>query len=392
MDERYAHPLPVLSVDADYLHMETKGYGEERFRIKNTGGAVLSGHILSRSACISFEPSEWMGNDVSVTCRFNPDEAGGMKPGDIIETAAYICTNGGERKLPVTVKLINMAMVSPEERVIANVRDFYEYALEHPPGARRLFTDNDFYMLLLATGYGYMEAYEMLLKDLNRERAMDNFFILSGLKKKTVLTVQQPLLTFTRMDSQNDVIRGHFLVRRSDSGFVDAPVTALGGAGWLTLSAHRLISSDFNEANTAMVGFVIDPLFIGGRYAGEKVAVGTDGGNITEIVFKRGAPLSVRLAREAYRFDDRGSLFIENQTGGELLVELFCKDSFIRFEARRYMVGERYEIPFTVKLSAFISAQLLFRKLPFLRTTIEVKAIYREQLLKRQLDIIVGKW
>jgi hypothetical protein len=392
MDERLEYPLPVLSVDADFLQIETKDVSEGHFKIKNTGGAVLSGYILSRSACIKFEPSEWEGNDITIAYRFDPAEAGGIKPGDDYETTAYICSNGGEKKLPITIKLIKMAITTPEERVITNIRDFYEYAQDYPAGARRLFTDSEFYMLLLTTGYGYMEAYEMLHKDLNRDRAMDNFFILSRLKEKTALTVQHPYLEFIRKCNENDIIRGHFLVRRSDNGFVEAPVTAAANAPWLRILTQRLISSDFNEANTAMVNFTIDPLQIGGRYAGEKVTVGLDEANTVALVFKRAAPLSVRLDRDAYRFDDQGTVFIANNTGGELLVELFCKESFIRFEARRYMAGERYEIPFGVKLSAFMSAQLLFRKLPFLKATIEVKTVYRDQLIKKQLEIVVGKW
>jgi hypothetical protein len=285
-----------------------------------------------------------------------------------------------------------MAITTTEGRVIANTRDFYEYALDYPTGARRLFADSEFYMLLLATGYGYMEAYEMLHKDLNRERAMDNFFILSGLKQRTELTVLQRNLEFIRNTNENDIIRGHFLVQKSDRGFIEAAITAQNSAPWLNLNAHRLITSDFNDASTAMVNFTIDPLKIPGRYARETVAVGEREENTVELVFKRALPLTVRLQREAYRYDDQGVLVITNRTGGELLVELFCKDNFVRFNARRYMVGEYYEIPFNIKLSAFMSAQLLFRKLPFLRTAIEIKTVYREQLIKKQLDIMVGKF
>jgi hypothetical protein len=392
MDERLEYPLPVLSVDTDALLIETKDFHEGRFRIKNTGGSTLSGQLLSRAACISFEPAAWEGNDVGITYRFKPEESG-MKPGDVLETVAYICSNGGEKKLPVTIRLIKMAITTQgaggEERIIANIRDFYDYARDYPAQARRLFTDSEFYMLLLATNYPYLEAYEMLHRDTNRERAMDNFFILSGLKQKTALTLQRDGQEFNRKPHENDILHSHFLARKSDGGFVEVPISAKNNAPWLNLPSHRLISADFNEANIAVVNFSINPYQIPGRYARETIMVGD---HAFDVVYKRAAPLSMRLNREAYRFDDQGAIEINNNTGNEIWVEVFCKDSFIRFSAKKFPVGEQYQIPFTVKLSAFMSAQLLFRKLPFLKTVIEIKTVYRDQLIKRHLDLVVGKW
>jgi hypothetical protein len=312
-----------------------------------------------------------------------------MKPGEVLDTAAYVCTNGGEKKIPISIKLIKMAITAPEGQTIGNIRDFYDYAQTHPVQAQRLFTNSEFYMLLLATGYPYMEAYEMLHRDTNRERAMDNFFILSRLKPKTTLTVERRHVAFIRKPYETEPVFGHFLAQKSDGGFVEAPISVKRNAPWLNVSAHRLISSDFNEANTAMVNFNIDPQKIDGRYAAATISVGTEE---VDVVFKRTNPLSVRLNREAFRFEDSGVIEIANDTGGEIWVDVFCKDSFVRFSAKKFPVGESYEIPFDIKLSTFMSAQLLFRKLPFLKTVIEVKTIYRDRLVKKNLEIAVGKW
>jgi hypothetical protein len=387
MDERLEYPLPELSVSTVNIIIETKDRLEGRLQIKNTGGAVLSGRIVCRAAYLSFEPATWEGNDVYITYRFNP-EISGLKPGESADTFAYVCSNGGEIKLDITVKLIEMAITTDEGMVIANIYDFYEYALANPMGARRLFVSSDFYMLLLATGYSYMEAYEILHRDTHRERAMDNFLILSGLKQMTEFTILNPSLEYIRKPHENNILQGYFLVQKSDKGFVEAPITAKGNAPWINLPAHRLISADFNEANAAKVSFTIDPNKIEGRYARETVLVGADE---VDVVFKRTKPLTIRLNREAFRFEDKGAIEITNHTGDEIWAEVFCKDSFVRFKAKKFPVGEAYEIPFDIKLSAFMSAQLLFRKLPFLRSVIEVKVLYRDQLIKKQLDLMVGK-
>jgi hypothetical protein len=387
MDERLEYPLPILFVDTDNLLIETQDSTEGRLHIKNTGGALLSGHVVSRSACIAFEPAEWEGNDVTVTYRFDP-QASGMKPGEVLETTAFVCSNGGEAEISVTVKLIKMAIPTAEGITVANIRDFFRYALDFPIQARRLFTTGEFYMLLLATGYPYMEAYEMLHRDTNRERAMDNFFILSGLKQNTVISVPQKALEFMRKPYNSDMIHGQFLVHKSDGGYVEIPVSTRHGAPWLKLPSNRIITSDFNEAETAVVSFTIDPLKINGRYARETVLAGTEA---VDVVFKRAVPLSFRLNREAYRFEDAGHIEIVNHTGSEIWADVFCKDSCVRFAAKKFPVGERCEIPFDIKLSTFMSAQLLFRKLPFMRTGIEVKMIYRDRLIKRNLEFVIGK-
>lgn len=393
-DSRFEYPLPMLSVSTDMLLIETKDRYEGRFTVKNTGGSLLSGRILSRTRSIVFEPSQWEGNEAVITYRFTPEASDGWKPGDVLDTCAVVCSNGGEKKIHITIRLTKMAIATDEGITVANIRDFYDYAAAYPSQARRLFVDSEFYMLLLATGFEYIEAYELLHKDMNRERALDNFFILAGFKRKTTLTLPKTYLEFTRKPNETSMIYGNFLVQKSDAGYLEAPLTPQNGAPWLTLSSERLITSDFNEANTAMVKFNIDPLSVKGRYARETVSVGPQEQDAVrvEIVFKRQTAFTARLSRESYRFDDHGAIEIVNNTGGDLVLELFCEDSYIRFAARKYPVGERLEIPFDVKLSAFMTAQMMFRRMPFLRTVIELRTVCRDAVVRTKLPLTVGEW
>jgi len=395
INDRFEYPLPILDLDIDELFIETKDNFNGRFTIKNTGGDMLSGHILSRHPAITFEPSTWEGNLVDINYHFSLTDAGGFRPGDTLESSAYICSNGGEVHLPIMVKLIKMAISTREGNVIANVQDFYEYAQRYPSQARRLFTDSEFYMLLLAIGYEYMEIYESLHKDSNRDRAMDNFFILSGLKGKTTLKLQQHQLEFIQKPHETSMIYGQFLVQKSDNGYFESPISMRTSVPWLMLPISRLISSDFNDANTAMVQFSIDPLQVSGRYARELIYVGSelepDYSNAIEVIFKRDIPLTIQLNRESFRYEDKGVIEIINNTGLELRLSLFCQDSYVRFAAREYIVGAYYEIPFNIKLSAFMNASLLFRKQPYMRSAIEVRSV-RGLAYKIRLPLTVGEW
>ena len=203
LNETLEYPLPVLSVNVDEITMEAEG--ESTFTIKNTGGFVLKGKIVSPSRYISFQPTEWEGNRAEIHCRFMPD-AKGLRPGDVLEDSFLILSNGGEIYIPITVKLAKTAITTPEGMTIANIQDFYEYAKVYPSQACRLFVEENFRTL----PYINSHAYEVTAKQSDPSRALDNFFILSGLKKKTVLSVDNPHIEHVLKPGDNAKIHGRF--------------------------------------------------------------------------------------------------------------------------------------------------------------------------------------
>ncbi|MCL2203901.1 MAG: DUF5717 family protein [Defluviitaleaceae bacterium] len=384
----FEQPLPVLDVSEEALLIETKDSATGSLTVKNLGGSVLKGYVCSRHRALTFEPDWWEGNSAALSYHFNPAHTG-ISPGQSLQTQVYICSNGGEAALPVTIKLTKMAITTREGQIIANVRDFYDYALAYPMQARQIFTDSEFYMLLMAVGYPYMEVYESLHKDANRERAMDNFFILSGLKEKTTLFLPKQRFVYDQNHGDMGKIYGQIMVEKSDRGFYEAPIAPESAPPWLTLSANRLISSDFDAQNQARVNFCIDPVHISARYARERVRIE----NCTaELIFRRPLPLTARLNREAFRFEDKGIIEISNHSGGDLAIEVFCPDAYVRFAARTYSVGTYYEVPFGVKLSPFMNAGRLFRRTPFMRTAIEIKGTSPGRVFKLRLPLTVGEW
>jgi len=386
--DRFEHPLPAVSISVDALNIETKDNYNSSFVIRNTGGGNLNGKVLSRCPGLTFDPSEWEGNRQTITYTFSASDAG-LATGESIQGHVIVSSNGGEIEIPVTARLAKMSIATTEGLTIANLQDFFEYSKTNPAQARWLFVDSEFYMLLLGIGYEYMEVYESLHKDFNRERAMDNFFILSGLKGKTSLSVSSACLEFTQKPGDSEVIHGSIKVQKSDAGYVESPITVRGNSPWLTCYASRLIQSDFDENLTATVGFSIDPSKIAASYAREAVEIGTE---TTEIVYRKISPVIARINRTSLRYDDKGVLEIINNTGMDIKVEIFCRDSYVRFSARSYIVGEYAEIPFTIRLSAFLSAQLFFRKTPYMKTILETRATIDGHMHKEIIPLTVGEW
>jgi len=279
-----------------------------------------------------------------------------------------------------------MSITTPDGYTIANIRDFYEYSLAHGAQARRLFTDSEFYMLLLATGYEYMEVYESLHKDANRERAMDNFFILSGLKGRTETEIiSDKRFEFSQKPGINESIYGEFHVKKNGAGYVEAPLSLRDNASWLTLSSGKLTAADFNDTNIATVSFTINPSKIESNFAREEIIFLQEK---IEILYRRLPPLSLRLNRDTYRYADRGTIEVINNTDKSLTLSVFCPKDYIRFPARSFPIGALAQIPFDIKLSAFMNAQMLFKKLPYMKTAIEIST----DSYKKTLPITVGEW
>jgi len=393
MTSRFDFPLPRLDISTSFIDIETNDKHEGSLTIKNAGGGTLSGQVLSRCAGLVFSPAEWVGNTQTIAYTFKAADAG-LTTGQSIESHVYISSNGGEQKLPVTAKLTKMSIVTAEGFAIANLQEFYEYANSYPAQARRLFVDSEFYMLLLAIGYEYMEVYESLHKDANRERALDNFFILSGLKGKTTFSVEDTGLKFVQNPNDNDLLYGHITVQKSDNGYVEAPITIKDNSPWLNFYASKLVQSDFKETLGTMVNFSIDPMQVTGAYARELVTIGAQPceENTVEIEYRRATPVVSQLNRAAYGYEDKGVIQVTNNTGKDIKVEIHCPESYVRFSARSYLVGEYGEIPFDIKLSAFLSAQLFFRKLPYMKTVIEVRANVQGKAYKKLLPVVVGQW
>ena len=390
--ESLEYPLPQLDVDTEHIFLDH----ESRFNIQNTGGSLLAGRILTSMPSLTATPSQFEDNNISVVLRYNESETDGYKPGETIETSIIITSNGGEKTIPVTIRLSQMAINTPDGWAIYNINDFYEYSQKNPIHARRVFTTSEFYMLLLTTGYKYMDIYENLHKDVHRERAMDSFFVLSGLKGKTTISLPRDKMEYSQKPFDYSMIYGSFIVQKSDWGFFEAPVSTAYGATWLKLFSERLITTDFNEANAGVVKFTIDPLSINGRYATETVIIGGKndaGGNKTiEIIFRRPPLIKTRLNKEAFRYTDQGVIDVTNNTGEKLLVELFCKDSYVRFDNKKVYIEEHGSIPFIIKLSKFMAAQLKIKKQAVIKSSIEIKTHIGDKLHKSELAIMVGEW
>ena len=391
----YDQPLPQAKATIDAIHIDTKDNALGQFTVKNTGGGNLEGQIICRIPGLSIAPPTWHGGNQIISYAFSGKDSG-LLTGESMSGHIDILTNGGQITLPVDIRLAKMSIPTAEGGRITNLQEFYDYAKDHPAQAMRMFVDSEFYMLLLAIQYPHIQVYESLHQDSHRERALDNFFILSGLKTKTTLSITSPPLLFFQKPGDDQPIQGAIDLVKSDPGYVDAPITTQGDAPWLHCFQSRLIQSDFDQDHHARLYFSIDPTKAKGPYNRAVVHIGTAK---QDIVLRRTPPVDIKFNRPGYRYQDTGHIAITNHSPSDMKIEVFCKDGFFRPSARSYLVGPSrgapFQIPFEIKLSPFLNAQVFFRKTPYMHTQVEIKISTPSnpsQIIKKNLPLVVGDW
>jgi hypothetical protein len=356
--ELFESPLPELTTDIEKITVETSGNYEGSFIVKNTGGGELMGNILSNSGVIKFTPSYFNSKKTTV---FYTLDISILKPGDVITTSVVIMSNGGEKIIPVTIKILPFCIETKENIKIATLKDFYRYAKKHPVSARQIFMTHDFSVWLTGISYPYMDSYEKLAVDPNKERALDNFFIISKLKKQAFAEPIAKDITVTVNPYKDKSVEGFLEFKRQSWGYTEEAVKLVNEKKWITLSKDKLTSADFDENNTAKIGYTIKPYYVTEKTDFEKITVG---GNFIMFYVKKTPPLSGVLSDETFTSSKRGYVLVTNNTGRDLTIEVSVSDNSVKFESARFLISSFAKIPFDIKLPVAVSAQFLFKRRP----------------------------
>ncbi|MCL2461925.1 MAG: DUF5717 family protein [Defluviitaleaceae bacterium] len=387
-DERFEYPLPLLSADIENISISTSAACEGSFTIRNSGGGALSGTITSNTGCVAFSPRNFEGNSVRINYSFAP---GVYRAGESIRTGALIMSNGGEKLIPITIVYTPPALTAPDGGKIANLRDFMAFCRVHPEEAGDMFSGPDFRRFLADIGYGYINAYERIVDDPDKSRALENFFVLSGLKTKNGLSVLQNKFEIPLKPNDMKVVSGSIPLERTGWGYLNVPVFAKRGVPWLTF-VKRVKNADFKDGNAAALSFAVDPKEVKAGWDAENVIIGNEDPISVEISVRKLPPIEAWVSREFYGMEDGGLLTVVNQTGADLLIEVVPMETFVKFAGLKYLVGEKADIPFQVRFSAFQTAPLIFRKQPFAEAFIEISANADGKRIKKRVKIAAGEW
>jgi hypothetical protein len=361
------HPAPKIALSADRFDAHGAELVEGSFEVFNIGEGRLEGRIDATVDFLSFPTDTFEGNKVNIDYSFNLEGMSGEH-----KVTAIITSNGGEKIVTFDVK-VNPPAILRGDAKIATLEHFVDYLRKNPVDGRRLFGQKDFMIWLFNMGYPSMDIYERFTADPIKERAADNFLIFNGLKNKASIVPEQTDIV-VNIGHGESVVTGGLRLRKTTWGYAEANLNVGRGYDWLKITKSHVSAADFGEDNTAEVDYIImaDELK---RRDVAVVDVTSDSGTKGSIRLQcniSGA-FEARLDREIYLFEDKGKLFLHNNTGRDLMIDIYC-ENFVRFEAQRYFIGKYAEIDFQIKFSSLKAATLAFRKQLNAATNIYIRA------------------
>ena len=355
--EHLEYLRPIIKSSVSRVSIEGFGFVEGSFELTNIGEGELSGSIYSAQDNLELSPESFVGNRIKVAYMFNLSD---YKPGDTVTTKAIIRSNGGELIVPFDICVAPAGIVTKDGITISSFAQFYDYAQESPVAARSLLGHHDFMTWLFNSGYQYMDIYEKISADSNKERALDNFFVFNELKKKASIFPESRYIK-VRLGLDETAATGGIKLLRSSRGYADAEIFQRTGGSWLKLTKSRVTSADF-EGDEYELGYIILASELKGRAMALIDIVCENTKQAPEQVYLMASykkAFSASLDKFSYSFEDSGDIYLSNETDSEIVVDIKPNEGFIKLKSKRYVIGgKKAKIPFEIKYSALANMRL----------------------------------
>ncbi|MDR1067310.1 MAG: DUF5717 family protein [Clostridiales bacterium] len=356
----YAPPVVKLSVERIRARVGESG----AFTIENAGGGKLSGFISSNLLSMMFSSCKFSAN--SFTARY--EIADDAWPGD--DYAVIVTTNGGERVIPVSIKPPGRLLSAKSG--VCSLDDFVSLAKNDPAKAEKLFDAPEFREWLSDVDERFglpLNIYDKMKEDVNKARAMDNFLIARGLKRRALVFPEKSFVRLSARPNAAEYLTGEISVKRSEWGYMRKEVKVTKGSAWLEASPSEITAASFKD-DKAAVRYRANTGMVSSKAVTGAIIVGN-----AKVTFflRRMDVLNVKFSKPFYEFGETGFLQYMNNAGAEIIISLRPVGNLIKFEADSFQVKREGRIPFKVTSSPFAVGRAALSKKPFLTCDLIVK-------------------
>ncbi|MDR1638421.1 MAG: DUF5717 family protein [Clostridiales bacterium] len=377
------HPLPILSVGTGRIESFSGASFRQAISISNRGGGVLEGDAFCNSRLVSIVPPSFAGNSASLEARA---DLSSLSPGESLKTSIFIVTTGGEVEIPLILTYETYIMLG--DRKIASVTDLSNCARDRFTETALFFRKPEFRAFLLRLEPDLLGVYDMFASDHEPAFSLESFLRTVAGKAPPVLEAQAKSLSLPLGPFQKDPIELKVPVKLSGWGRLDDWTKIEGGDGWLSvpISASRALAG----ADAGNVAILAEPSRILAKRAYASVWLARNPEAKVTVEAARLPIFKAYASKESYAPDQEGTLFIENFTGTDILAEIMPDESFLRFDARRYPVGKRAEIQFSVRLTAMQA--LALRRQMMIETYVGVRVISKGEARIQRITVGIAEW
>lgn len=387
LKEFLEYPLPNIQIDIDKIAINMNEKNSGVINIKNIGGGILSGDIVSNTDCLLLDKENFLGNDVKIEYNIVPSV---YSSGEFIKSEVVIISNGGQVYIPVYITISSFDYLQCIKEKIYTIKEFYGYYLKNYIEAIRIFYSYEFMIWLKNINYKHIDVVEEILKDSNKQRAIDNFFVLSKMKEKSYIKLSQKIFKYKYFttNTESDII-GIIPIKLIGSGYFEEDIVLEDDIDFIKILKNKITNKDFDEDGNYNLEFRILKNKINNFFERRKIVFNkTNESVIIELSKKK--PVEILLEKEYFTTTDSGVLKILNNTEKDIIIEIVPKDTFIFFEGKKYLVSKYTEIGFNVKMTGFLKAQMDFTKRPNIESEILIKAILDDDIYKMGKKIYIG--
>ncbi|WP_341877707.1 DUF5717 family protein [Defluviitalea saccharophila] len=368
--EYYNEASPILSASIQEIEIEVSAFSiyTGAIKIHNIGEGQLEGRIFSKKDSAQFTPEEWRSNEQVILYRIDTQE---MMWGKQYEDVWLIESNGGEQEIPVHIRITKPLLTIDEQHSISDMKDFSEYAKENWNNAKDVFFSPLFSNWLLQNNdLESQKIYQQLSMTPHKDWALEYFLRLTGCKRKPSLSVQDKARKVEIFPTGEKYIEKGIVLHKNGWGLMDIQLET--NVKWIQFSKTHYTQEDFRKDKLILQYEILVDKIIPKKDFGYIFITYEDVKIPYEVRVVKKDVFHITLSKNAYKEEDKGILVIENKTGYDARIQIIPREPWIQFEAKKFLIAKRAEIPFKVRLTGW--DKLGMGKKPHFETMIHIEA------------------
>ncbi len=269
-----------------------------------------------------------------------------LKAKDEFSTEIKIISTYNDLIIPIKGKVtkpyINLSGVE-----LFSLKDFYNYFKENEYNGLSIFETEDFKMWIECLDKKNILIYNMLEDDENIKRRVENFLILTNVKKRVELNFKEKeTKIYVPMDKEN--IEGFIEVNKEGAGYFDYELIYNKNCEFLTFEQDKVTSDNFMDSDKYKLRYCINKE----KFKESIEVVSFKNTDIKhKIKFYKKPMVKCRLSKELYKKGEIGFLEIENNFSDEIVVVINSED--VELKENSYKVKKKQKIMFEVSSKTY---------------------------------------
>ena len=232
----YALPEGKPSVEKIELSVYEGEKILSEFTVDTTNDKDIKGVVSSTDARVEILNGQFFGKHNNVKVHVDATQ---IQAGTVIQSDIIITSNSGTMTVPCTVKVLNVTLETGVG-TISGIKDFMKLWSYDYEEALRLFLSKSFKSVIIGNDAYMCTLYDQLLKNTNREIAMEEFLVAMKLKEKVQISVVNSKVEYENI---NEAYADEFQITRSCLGYVDIDVEVEGD--FLHNCKEKITNDDF---------------------------------------------------------------------------------------------------------------------------------------------------